>query len=146
MKVKKPKFDVFVAYDIRDRNKFTDLLLDRVDSLGIDIWDWDSAEGDEGEDLVGIVKKGMAMCRFGIVLMSTRVLRNEMKRKELVRLLGKRTANGVQRLLPVFLGKASPFSFADGLCAFHLMMHPRDSADRIALQLAALYLTSLRHI
>lgn len=144
MKTKKPQFDVFVAYDIEDRSKFTDLLLDRVDSLGIDVWD--CAEKNEGQDVVDIVKKGVAKCRFGIVVMSTRVLKNEMKRKELVRLLGKRTAGGVQRLLPVFLGKASPFSFAEGLCEFQFMRHPRDSADRIALQLAALYLTSIRNI
>ena len=144
MNAKEPTFDVFVAYDIRDRSKFTDLLLDRVDSLGIDVWD--CAEKNEGQDLVDMVKKGVAKCRFGIVVMSTSVLKNELKRKELVRLLDKRTAGGVQRLLPVFLGRTSLFSFAAGLCTFHFMRHPRDSADRIALQLAALYLTSLRHI
>ena len=140
--MKETKFDVFVAYSRKDDSGFVSLLLDRIDGLGVRVWN-DGECIEEGAEFIGKIKKGLSNCRLGIVVLSSSLLRDEALRKEIVKLLSKRTKKGVQRVLPVFLDNATPFDIVCGFSNFQFMMHPRDSADRVILQFATLLIADL---
>ena len=140
--MKNTKFDVFVAFSKKDGGGFVNLLLDRVDGLGIKVWN--GAENVEEDNLfICAVKKGLLNCRLGIIVLSSSLLKDEARRKEIAKLVFKRTKDGVQRILPVFIDGAAPFDIADGFSNFQFMMHPRDSADRVILQFATLLIADL---
>lgn len=44
--MKKTKFDVFVVYSRKNEGEFVNLLLDRIDGLGVKVWN----EGESIED------------------------------------------------------------------------------------------------
>ena len=141
--MKEKKFDVFVVYSRKDGGRFVNLLIDRMDGLGVKVWS--GGESIETDNVfINTVKKGLSNCRFGIVVLSSSVLKDEVRRREIVRLVSKRTKDGVQRLLPVFVDGATPFDIVGGFSNFQFMMHPRDSADRVMLQLATLLITDFR--
>ncbi len=140
--MKNTKFDVFVAFSKNDGGEFVNLLLDRVDGLGIKVWN--GGENVKEDNLfIGAVNKGLLNCRLGIIVLSSSLLKDEARRKEIAKLVFKRTKDGVQRILPVFIDGAAPFDIADGFSNFQFMMHPRDSADRVILQFATLLIADL---
>ena len=141
--MKNTKFDVFVAFSKNDGGgEFVNLLLDRVDGLGIKVWNGGEGIEDRGE-FIGVIKKGLSNCRLGIVVLSSSLLKDEALRKEIVKLVSKRTKRGVQRVLPVFIDNATPFDMVGGFSNSQFMMHPRDSADRVILQFATLLIADL---
>lgn len=136
------KFDAFVAFSKNNGGGFVNLLLDRVDGLGIKVWN--GAENVEEDNLfICAVKRGLLNCRFGIVVLSSSLLKDEARRKEIAKLVSQRTKDGLQRVLPVFLDNAMPFDIVYGFSNFQFMMHPRDSADRVILQFATLLIADL---
>lgn len=142
MIMKDTKFDVFVAYSRKDAIGFVSLLLDRIGGLGVKVWN--GGENVEEDNLfIGAVKKGLLNCRLGIIVLSSSLLKDEARRKEIAKLVFKRTKDGVQRILPVFIDGAAPFDIADGFSSFQFMMHPRDSADRVILQFATFLIADL---
>ena len=140
--MKETKFDVFVAYSRKDDSGFVSLLLDRIDGLGVKVWNGGECI-EEGCEFIGTIKKGLSNCRLGIVALSSSLLKDKVLRKEIVKLVSKRTKQGVQRILPVFLDNATPFDIVGGFSNFQFMMHPRDSADRVILQFATLLIADL---
>lgn len=140
--MKKTKFDVFVAFPRRDGGGFVDILLERVDGLGVKVWN--ACENVEEDNLfIDAVKKGLSNCRLGIIVLSSSLLKDDARRKEIAKLVSKRTKFGVQRVLPVFIDKATPFDIAGVFSNYQFMMHPRDSADRVILQFATLLIADL---
>ncbi len=142
MIMKETKFDVFIAYSRKDASGFVSLLIDRIDGLGVKVWNGGEGIEDRGE-FIGMIKKGLSNCRLGIVVLSSSLLKDEALCKEIAKLVSKRTRKRVQRVLPVFLDNATPFDIVGGFSNFQFMMHPRDSADRVILQFATLLIADL---
>ena len=113
--------DVFISHASEDKAAVARPLARALEAAGLSVW-LDEAEITLGDSLRGSLDKGLAECRFGVVILSRDFFRKNWPQKELNGLAA-RENSGAKVILPVWHGLAH-----DDVLAFSPML-----ADRVAV-------------
>jgi hypothetical protein len=113
--------DVFISHASEDKAAVARPLARALEAAGLSVW-LDEAEITIGDSLRGSLDKGLAECRFGVVILSRDFFRKNWPQKELNGLAA-RENDGAKVILPVWHGLAH-----EDVLAFSPML-----ADRVAV-------------
>lgn len=113
--------DVFISHASEDKSAVARPLARALEAAGLSVW-LDEAEITIGDSLRGSLDKGLAECRFGVVILSRDFFRKNWPQKELNGLAA-RESSGAKVILPVWHGLAH-----DDVLGFSPML-----ADRVAV-------------
>ena len=119
--VKTEKWDVFVSYASEDREDVVEPLVQHLSDLGLEVW-YDQEQLQVGDRLRREIERGLARCRFGVVVLSPSFLSKHYPTMELDG-LAQREHDGQNLILPVW----------HGITAEQLRQESPTLADRVAL-------------
>lgn len=98
----KMKADFFISHDSRDKDEIARPLYEELSKRGYKVW-YDEYSLNIGDSLTESIEKGIASCRYGIVVLSGNFLSNEKWAKnELQSLKTKQIVKNDKSLLPVW--------------------------------------------
>lgn len=114
--------DVFISHASEDKEAIARPLAEALRRRGLTVW-YDEYVLRLGDSLRGVIDRGLASARFGVVILSPRFFAKEWPQRELNGLLARETANGRKVLLPVW----HELTFED------VVRHSPMLADRLAV-------------
>ncbi len=102
------KPDAFICHDHRDKPEFGDPLYEQLARMPLKIF-YDKYSIRIGEDLVEKIERGLAECKFAIILVSKRFLENKAwANHEMRALINRQIAEGKKKLiLPIWIDVSS---------------------------------------
>ena len=95
------RFDFFLSHASEDKNDVARPLYKALTSLGYSVW-FDEAEIKVGDRLRRKIDEGLAVARFGIVVLSPNFFAKNWPENELDALFAKEGASGSDAVLPVW--------------------------------------------
>jgi hypothetical protein len=93
--------DVFICHASEDKDLVVRPLAEELLQLGLRVW-YDEFELRIGDSLRRKIDRGLAQCRFGIVVLSPAFFAKEWPQRELDGLVSRETAEGRQMVLPIW--------------------------------------------
>jgi len=94
------RVDAFISHATEDKEDFVRPLAHALQSHGVELW-YDDFTLEVGENLSASIDKGIASCRFGIVIFSPAYLLNKWTKYELSGLTKRYIEEGREIILPV---------------------------------------------
>jgi TIR domain-containing protein len=93
--------DLFICHASEDKEGIARQLAQRLKGSGYQVW-YDEFSLKLGDSLPREVDRGLAACRYGVVILSPNFFRKEWPRRELDGLVARETQDGQKRILPVW--------------------------------------------
>lgn len=94
-------YDCFLSHASEDKDAIARPLYEALTKAGVSVW-FDEATLELGDSLGRKIDEGLAMCRFGIVVLSHAFFAKEWPQRELDGLVAKETASGEKAILPIW--------------------------------------------
>jgi hypothetical protein len=129
--------DVFLSHASEDKHDLARPLKEALESRGISVW-FDELKIKIGQSIRQEIEKGIASCRFGVIVVSPDFFRKQWTQAELDALFGRKMDSGENMLLPVWhrLSKDEVLAHSPllaGILALNSSIHTVDEmADQIA--------------
>lgn len=100
---KRQSYDCFLSHASEDKDAIARPLYEALTKAGVEVW-FDEATLELGDSLGRKIDEGLAMCRFGIVILSHAFFAKEWPQRELDGLVAKETASGekAKAILPIW--------------------------------------------
>lgn len=95
--------DVFISHASEDKATIARPLADELRARGFDVW-FDEYTLELGDSLRESIDRGLAECRYGVVILSPHFFAKRWPQQELNALFARETADGQKRILPVWHG------------------------------------------
>lgn len=96
-------FDLFLSHASEDKDTIARPLYEALVAQGLSVW-FDEAALELGDSLRRKIDQGLALCHYGVVILSPTFLRKEWPQRELDGLVARETASGEKAILPVWHG------------------------------------------
>jgi len=101
------EYDAFISHASEDKDAFVRPLVRHMTGAGLNVW-YDEFSLRVGDSLRQTIEKGLAKSRFGVVVLSPAFLEKRWPQQELNGLAALETADGRNRVLPVWLNLRQP--------------------------------------
>lgn len=129
--------DIFLSHASEDKNDIARPLKEALESRGVSVW-FDELKIKVGQSIRQEIEKGIASCRYGVVIVSPDFFRKQWTKAELDALFSKKMDSGENLILPVW-HRVSKDEVLDhspllaGILALNSSLHTVDEmADQLA--------------
>ncbi|WP_422758533.1 toll/interleukin-1 receptor domain-containing protein [Paenarthrobacter sp. C1] len=96
-----PSFDVFLSHASEDKDEIARPLMEALQSRGLSVW-FDELKIKLGQSIRQEIEKGIAGCRFGVVVISPEFFSKQWTQAELDSLFGRKMESGDNLILPIW--------------------------------------------
>ncbi|MET4538710.1 hypothetical protein ABIE37_000465 [Arthrobacter bambusae] len=96
-----PSSDVFLSHASEDKDEIARPLMEALQSRGLSVW-FDELKIKLGQSIRQEIEKGIAECRFGVVVISPDFFRKQWTQAELDSLFGRKMESGDNLILPIW--------------------------------------------
>lgn len=128
-------WDVFISHASEDKVEFVKPLAEALATYGAKVW-YDEFTLSVGDSLSRSIDKGLAKCKFGVVVLSTSFLKKDWPEYELKGLTAKEIGN-YKVILPIWhnIERNDILAYSPTLADKKAISSSENSPDKIALQL-----------
>jgi hypothetical protein len=95
------EYDLFLSHASEDKDAIARPLYKALTAEGVSVW-FDEAVLEMGDSLRRKIDEGLAKCRYGLVILSSKFLSKQWPQRELDGLVARETAYGEKAILPIW--------------------------------------------